>query len=483
MTMRRLLAAAALNMLLLLVSSPTGFAADSSDPPVVPLSASPSPEPTPDPLGDFTHVPGTGALSDLDWRPVTEPALEPGAPLSRLPAWAGGFAAIEGRRDLEAGWQHAIWSSRDGLGWTRSPLPARVRRTWWLLPFRDGLVLATSRDRRYMDKSFRLDIWRSADGMSWRHTGSVHAALPARLERERNWHLWPVDLIATEDGLTLLARVTYAQGTGGSTREVTQFVSNRGALRARANRHPDRVWGWRSRDGSRWVRRPVRGVVRRRGSGAIDLATLTPDGIIARQVAGTESLLSSKDGLRWTFFAPLPADFEWGGSEALLWTDGAPLLLSDNDDEQGNEGCGNRLGAWRLGEDEVWAEILDRQPAFVHGAAADGRWVILTGKSWCAGEWAWILVSSDGGRTWDPDLSWTGRRGTCRGEAAVHGGTAIVLACTRDRSRTTTADPLMWWAQLPPPSASTPVVSQPLPRDGTMGLSPSWTSQKAVPPG
>jgi hypothetical protein len=393
----------------------------------------PSPSSTLDALGDFTHVPGTGAPSDLDWQPVTEPTLEAGASLFHLTAWDGGFAVIEQRRDPDHGWRHAIWWSPDGRTWERTPLPTKVRQIWWLLPFRDGLVLASGRHRGYSSESFRLDIWRSPDGRSWRHAGAIGASLPLRLKRERFWHLWPAELLATEEGLTLLARVTYSQGTGGSTRDVTQFVSNRGPMRVRASPHPDRVWGWRSRDGSRWHRRPVRGVVAPNGNGSIDLATITPDSILARQVDGTRLLLSSRGGLRWTIVAP--------------------LLLSDNGEEEGSESCGNRLGAWRLGPGEVWTEVLDRQPAFVHGAAADGGWVILTGKSWCAGEWAWILVSADGGRTWDPDLSWTGRRGTCRSEAAVHGGTAVVLACTRDRSRTTADDPPMWWAQLPPLSA------------------------------
>ena len=122
------------------------------------------------------------------------------------------------------------------------------------------------------------------------------------------------------------------------------------------------------------------------------------------------------------------------------------LLLGDNRAEEGSEACGIRLGAWRLDEDGTWVETLDRQPAFVHGAAADGATVLVAGRSWCAGEWAWIIGSADGGRTWDPDLSWIGPTRSCRGEIAIADGTAIVVDCAAQQA--------LLWAAVPASATS-----------------------------
>ena len=430
-------------------------------------AASPAPSPTIVPLGDFTHLPGTEATEGLDWQPAVAPAVEAGASLSRLTTWAGGFAVVERWRDEDGNGRYAVLASRDGRSWERSPLPEAVRDVYWLRPFRDGLVLMSARQHGYTPERFRLDTWRSDDGLDWSRVGTVGASLPPRLEQERYWGITPVELIATDQGLTLLASVVYARGAGGSTRDATVFVSGDRAAPVRAQTRPARMWGWTSADGSAWARARVSGVVDPDGYGFINVTAQAPTRILAIRGNG-DALLSSRDGLRWRVEAPLPSDFEQGVSDALLWTDDGALLFGDNR-AAGNEGCGNRLGTWRLEDEGGWVETLDRQPAVAKGAAADGTTVLVAGKSWCAGEWAWVIGSADGGRTWDPDLSWVGPLGSCRGEVAIADGAAVVVDCAD-------GDTLLW-AELPAPDAAPNVAS-----DGT-GVLPSLTGAAASLPG
>ena len=449
-TLHSSLVVAGLATLLLAASGVIVQGADTWDPPGMPPSSSPAP--TLDPLGDFTHVSGGGATQGLDWQPAAGPALEQGASLVRPTAWAGGFAVVERPRTGDKQTPHAVRTSADGRSWERTVLPRGVRNVYWLEPFRDGLVLVSARHRGYTPDRFRLDTWRSADGLTWRRVGSVAASLPERLKRERYWSIVPVEFIATDRGLTLLASVVYSVGAGGSSRDATIVVAGGTSAPVRARTRPARLWGWTSRDGSEWDRRRVSGVVASDGYGFVKDATRAGTRIIAIRGNG-QAILSSRNGLRWRVEARHPSDFGDGGSEELLWTSDGVLLLGDNRAEEGSEACGNRLGAWRLDEDGTWVETLDRQPAFVHGAAADGATVLVAGRSWCAGEWAWIIGSADGGRTWDPDLSWIGPTGSCRGEVAIAAGTAVVVDCAAQQA--------LLWAAVPASVA-----------DGQTGLPP-----------
>lgn len=414
------------------------------------VSASPSPSATPDPLSDFTHTPGTELTpSGLDWQAVTDIVVTDGVRLSNITAWAGGFVAVEWRRQPPHGVREAaIWRSADGRTWKRSRLPSRVQHIWELLPFQGGLVLA-SQSRGYDRDGFALDIWRSTDGAVWRRIGEVGAPRPVGLGDE--WRIWPTALVATAGHLSLIAMVAWSIGSGGSTPFGSRIASI-GDLALTLPTHQDLLLGWTSLDGAEWVRRPVTGILDAEGHGSIDLVMSTPEGLRAIRIGGRQVVLASRDGLTWRNVAPLPRDYEWGGSEGLLWADGAPLLISDSGKQEGSEGCGNRLGTWWLGDDGGWDEVLDRQPAFVYGAAAEGTSLVLVGYSWCRGddEWAWILVSSDGGRTWDPGLSWTGAPGSCLYEVAIRDRTVVMLGCAPDQAAPATAVPAIWTADLPP---------------------------------
>ena len=118
----------------------------------------------------------------------------------------------------------------------------------------------------------------------------------------------------------------------------------------------------------------------------------------------------------------------------MVWSDDGQLGVADSDKTEGGAGCGNRIGGWRLDQGATeWTEVFDRQAGVVHGLAAAGSLVIVTGRGWCtAADWGWTLVSTDGGRTWDPDLSWTGAQFTCVADVAIAAGVAVMLGCPED---------------------------------------------------
>jgi hypothetical protein len=186
----------------------------------------------------------------------------------------------------------------------------------------------------------------------------------------------------------------------------------------------------------------VTGVRDRDGTVSLEVGDSGPRGFLAIHDGADRSVLTSTDGRRWSQLAPLPTDWECCGGGALFWAGDIATVASDSSKEEGGVGCGNRLGVWRLEPGGTWEEVVDRQASVVYGAASDGATVILTGQGWCtAPDWGWTLVSTDGGRTWDPDLSWTGRSGTCVSDVAIDGGIAVIEGCAE-------GEPSLWRAEL-----------------------------------
>ena len=204
--------------------------------------------------------------------------------------------------------------------------------------------------------------------------------------------------------------------------------------------------------------------------GELSLVSATNDGLLAMRIGGRDqAILASRDGLTWTNVAPVPDTYEWGGSEGLIAPNASPMLFAD-DGAPGGGSFGNRLGGWLLGSGGTWTRVLDRQPAFSIWQAGDGDAVIVVGQGWDVADqrWPWTLVSLDGGRTWDPDLSWIGAAGSCVGAVAIGDNLAVMLGCDR-------TEPAIWAAPLPTaaepdaggspsPMATSPSSASPVPR-------------------
>ena len=92
----------------------------------------------------------------------------------------------------------------------------------------------------------------------------------------------------------------------------------------------------------------------------------------------------------------------------------------------------------------TWTKVVDQQPSFTSNQAAEGLIVIVVGESWNQSDarWPWTLVSLDGGRTWDRELSWSGVDGGCLGQVVTGAGMAVMVGCEE-------AQPAIWTTRLP----------------------------------
>lgn len=427
--------------------------------PAAAQSPSPTPGPSPTPIPArvgfeaIPNQPGVGAEpGGLPWVQVVPPLPE-GRHLWSVMTWAGGFAALEWADRKQAPDQAvAIWRSADGTDWTRAPLPTAAANAWYLLAQGDDLVLSVLIPTA-TDTQVHVDLWRSADAVDWRRSGTFQRQLPPR--DRKAWELRAAALLVIRGRLVLLTATTHRDnGSGGSAADAPQLATAGGAALAQLlplPENPEHMTGWVSRTGERWSGRRVEGVVTSLGTVSLGIQGQGPDGPLGIVEGLDPALVTSRNGLTWTRVAGLPEDWTSLGSFGIIWSDGGPLVIADSDKEAGGAGCGNRVGGWRLDTAATaWTEVLDRQAAIAHGLAAEGTLVIVPGGGWCtAPDWGWTLVSTDGGRTWDPDLSWTGRPGTCVGDVAIKDGVAVMLGCPDD------GHPI-WRAELPATATSEP---------------------------
>jgi hypothetical protein len=439
--MRRSVATAILLVAVIALGQPAVAQPPSTPPPV------PSPRPKPPATtAVFAAAPGASVTpTGLPWARATLPVVDEPFTITDLTAWAGGFVALEQTPDDEL---VAVWRSTDGTAWERAAVGTRMRGMASLVVDGDTLVLGI---RELYARSGPIELWRSTDGIAWTRDGRLTLRLPPGYAAP--WWVAVGPLRATGGHLLQYAILTDDSGMGGWAPVGPQLASiDTQSLVGRSG--PDRNFAWITRDGPRWERRPLSGAGA--DTASLDVLTTTEDGLLALRLGGRRTaLLRSTDGLRWSQVAPLPRTYSWGGSEGLVPVDGSVLLFADDDDP--GTGYGNHLGAWRLEADGSWIRVLDAQAAFTKEQAAGDGWVLVAGRSWdSVREWAWMLVSGDGGRTWDPGLGWIGAADSCAGDVAIRDGTAVMLGCDGE-------DPAIWVARLPEASVATPPGASPVP--------------------
>lgn len=413
-------------------------------PPASPVPA-PTTDVTPRPSPSsaaFAAAPGDAfAPTGLPWVAATIPSTEAWPLLDELTTWAGGFVALERTKDDEV--LAAVWRSADGSAWQRSAVRAPMRGMATLVVDGTQLVLGI---RGLYERSGPVELWRSDDAVEWTRAGRLMPRVPADLRPP--WRHFIGPLVAIDGSLVQYTILSDETGSGGWAPIGPRFAMVR-AQALLASGTPDRNIAWFSRDGRRWTARQLTGA--RTGTASMDVITPTDDGLLALRLGDGAALLRSADGVRWRQVAPLPNAYSWGGSQGLVPVEGSVLLFAD--DSGPGTGHGNHLGAWRLEPDGSWTRIVDAQAAFTKDQAAGDGWVVAVGRSWTSvHDWAWTLVSQDGGRTWDPDLGWIGGAGSCAGDVAIRAGTAVMLGCDP-------AQAPVWTAILPPAAGIEPVAS------------------------
>jgi hypothetical protein len=398
--------------------------------PAVP-TPSPAPRPTPG-----TEPSPTG----LGWVPVS--LNIPGERwLTDLTAWAGGFAALESDHDGDL---FALWTSPDGAVWERAPLPRGVYGGR-IVGLRNDLYLVEPRDRGAQD--LRIRTWRTNDGRAWHRQGLLDWRLPPSLGDD--WRVGLAHIVAITDRLVVFGAVEPCCGAGGGVPLGTKYALIGGD--ASSVRVP--LGGlviWTSPDGKRWTRRSNRNL---RDPESGDNAWVhpygLPGGILAVRLTTDDALFASPDGVGWESIGPLPPEYEGTGPVELVTTDANVVMAFDDEAET--------LEVWLRGADGAWTQTLHEPSILMTGLVAAGTLVIVTGQRYDPGSDSWprIIVSTDGGASWDPDLSWSGVPGGCVHEPAADGTRLVLLSC--DDGRDTDPEPgttTLWYADVP--STGTP---------------------------
>ncbi|MFN8520357.1 MAG: sialidase family protein [Chloroflexota bacterium] len=163
-----------------------------------------------------------------------------------------------------------------------------------------------------------------------------------------------------------------------------------------------------------------------------------PDGILLTRASADGELFASPGGSAWESMGPLPPGYTDLGS-GLVTSDGRVVVSFE-----AREPIGHVLEAWLRSPDGTWVRSLREPSTAQDGLVATGSLVVLAATGYDAGAETWprLFVSTDGGATWDPGLSWSGPRGGCARDLATDGTRLVLLGCDE-------GVPTLWHADVP----------------------------------
>jgi len=291
--------------------------------------------------------------------------------------------------------------------------------------------------------------WRTSDGRQWENQGLFEWRMPRWVSDDwmisvPHWHV-----PAAPDRLVLVAEVVPCCGTGGTFPLGSRYASITAV-------YPERVplrklVIWTSPDGKRWTRRsnadlrdPVSG-----NAWITDIAGVA-DGVLAtRASSGADGLFSSPDGSEWEAMGPLPPGYNGLGPTGLVIAQDRVVVAFDA------EHHANTLEVWVREGPGAWMRTLHEPYTTANALVATGALVVASGRSYDNGleDWPRIFVSTDGGATWDPELSWTGARGGCTRDLATDGAELVLFGCYEGA-------PTLWHADVPTSAGREPLVAR-----------------------
>ncbi|MET0771644.1 MAG: hypothetical protein ABWZ82_01050 [Candidatus Limnocylindrales bacterium] len=390
-----------------------------------PAPATPTPTPAPRPSPGTDTTPG-----GLGWLPVSLD-LPVDHWLTDLTTWAGGFAALESDDDDDL---FALWTSPDGARWQSTALPEGVDNGR-LVALEDHLYLVEFRGRGD-SQELRVRTWRTGDGRVWQRQGLFEWSMPVSLEDD--WRIGVTHIVAAPDRLVMVGEVDPCCGSGGSIPLGSTYASILTAY------YPERLplrglVVWTSQDGSVWTRQsnadlrePVSG-----NAWVTDVQGV-PAGLLATRASTDEGLFASIEGAHWDAMGPLPPGYNGLGPTGTVVALDRVVISFDARDHA------NTLEVWLRDDAGRWIRSLHEPYTTADELIATGSLVVAAGDSYDGGAKSWprIFVSSDGGATWDPELSWTGARGGCTRDLATDGARLVLFGCDE-------GTPSLWHADVP----------------------------------
>ena len=340
-------------------------------------------------------------------------------------AWEGGFASVHLGRDRVL----SSWVSSDGRSWESVELPTDIATVSALLPLRDGLVLIANELR--FDEPWTYEVWRSSDGLSWRRVSRQRVQQPDRFDgyRRNVQGFWSL-------GDRIVALATYT---------TTPCCGNSSAWTVVANdrRASDVTFAWTSPNGRRWERQRTRGIPKDTEDWFGYLVTQGDGELLARWGGADRTIGRSTDGIRWRTIGHLPDEFTVYSPSLLVRTDDG-FVLGNGVEVEGR--ARERMTFWRSNDAERWQQTFARFGGRATSLVSSGDSVIVAGNDgYSRGtgyELPWLMVSDDGGRTWDETLTWVGATEWCLESLTAKGSTvSLDAACaTPDAASTYAVD-------------------------------------------
>lgn len=360
----------------------------------------------------------------LDWQPVI--GRQPPADTRRIATtdWSGGLASAH------EGTDHVLstWVSNDGSGWEAAELPPRIRSVAALLALKDGLALIAN--ERVLDRVRAFDVWRSGDGLTWQRAGRQRISSPSRFRQYRRimtgyWSLG--DRIVTIESYS-------QQPSSGDTVGI-----------APDDPGPDVTHSWISRDGRRWQRRIATGLGGAQHGIHGRLFAQGEDELVLLQADRSRDIRRTTDGVHWDRIGTYPEEFITNAPSAFTRVEDGFLVAGEPTED--TYGDGNFLTVWRGTGNGDWVRTVNRPGRMPTAIVASGSTVVLTGdefdftavdEEFDPAFVPYVMVSNDGGRTWDESLEWSDEERWCLEGLASLDGTILLQASCPPRDAATT---------------------------------------------
>lgn len=384
----------------------------------------------------------------LDWRPGLERQPPADGWWLYSTAWAGGFASVhQGRDRVLSG-----WVSPDGRAWKGTELPSGIRSVQALLRLGDGLAIIADESPPYAD--WRFDVWRSDDGLEWRQVGRQRVRAPQRFDAPSEFEgyrrlvqgYWTL-------GDRIVALETYTTTRCCGRSNGLEFV-------ARQPRQPNATFAWTSRDGKRWQRQRARGVPATVGYQIGHRVTQGDRELFVDWGVPSQVLARSTDGVSWDGMGRYPDELD-DVSRALFTRAADGFVLAGSVEGTRDDGWLDTFVVWHSTDGTEWDRTYERPDGRPNAIVSSGGTVIVAGNDPDRTdptldplpERPWLLVSDDGGRTWDPELAWVGEDDWClRSLSTTDGVVSLDAACA-------TPDAASTYAVRAGPTAADPVAA------------------------